>query len=155
MVKTQDKEFAYDLLIGIPPHGLPLFLKGSPVLAENGWVKVNPDTLETSIPDVFAIGDVAAIGLKNGKPLPKAGVFAHQQGEVVAEIIDARRRGNEARIRFNGHGACFLETGNGRAGYATGDFFAEPAPEVKMKSPTRLSHLAKIIFEKWWLWKWF
>ena len=148
-------ELSYDLLVGIPPHGLPAFLSGSPILAENGWVKVNPQTLETSIPDVFAIGDVTTIALKNGKPLPKAGVFAHAEAEIVAANLADRILGKRGQREFLGHGACFLETGYGRAGYATGAFFAEPAPKVIMKPPSRFSHFVKVIFEKWWLWKWF
>ncbi|MBL8019113.1 MAG: NAD(P)/FAD-dependent oxidoreductase [Leptospirales bacterium] len=155
-IKMQNgEELSYDLLIGIPPHGLPSFLSGSQVLAENGWVKVNPQTLETSVADVFAIGDVTTIGLRNGKPLPKAGVFAHAEAETASAMVIGRIKGKESSNRFDGHGACFLETGYGRAGHATGDFFAESGPKVFMKTPSRFSHLVKVVFEKWWLWKWF
>jgi len=33
--------------------------------------------------------------------------------------------------------------------------YAEPKPVVKLKSPSRLWHWGKVLFEKWWLRKWF
>ena len=37
--------------------------------------------------------------------------------------------------RFDGHGACFVETGGGRAGFGAGDFYAEPRPAVRCAAP--------------------
>jgi sulfide:quinone oxidoreductase len=146
---------SYDLLVGIPPHGVPPVLEGSPVLGESGWVKVNPRTLETELENVYALGDVTAIPLPVGKPLPKAGVFAHAQAKVVAHSIEAKIKGASPEKEFDGGGACFIELGDGTAGYASGNFYAEPKPVVHLKKPSRLRHWQKVIFEKWWLWKWF
>ena len=146
---------SYDLLIGVPPHGLPPVLEGSPILAESGWVKVNPRTLETDLEDVYALGDVTEITLPVGKPLPKAGVFAHLQADVVAHNIAAKIKGVSPDKEFDGRGSCFIELGDGRAGYASGSFYAEPEPVVNLKKPSRLRHWGKVLFEKWWLWKWF
>lgn len=52
-------------------------------------------------------------------------------------------------------GACFLDTGDGRAGFGSGDFDAEPTPETKMRKPGRGWHWGKVLFEKYWFWKWF
>lgn len=150
-----EKKLSYDLLIGIPPHGLPPVLKDSPVLGENGWVKVNPKTLETGFKDIYAIGDVTSIPLPLGRPLPKAGVFAHFQAEVVSRHIEAKIKSSSSTKEFDGRGYCFIELGNGRAAYAGGNFYADPKPVLKMKEPSVLWHLAKVLFEKWWLWKWF
>jgi sulfide:quinone oxidoreductase len=146
---------AYDLLVGIPPHGVPPVLEGLPVLGESGWVKVNPRTLETELENVYALGDVTAIPLAVGKPLPKAGVFAHYQADVVAHNIEAKIRGLSPTQEFDGRGACFIELGDGTAGYASGNFYAEPKPVVNLKKPSRLRHWQKVLFEKWWLWRWF
>jgi glyoxylase-like metal-dependent hydrolase (beta-lactamase superfamily II) len=35
------------------------------------------------------------------------------------------------------------------------DFFAEPAPVVKMYPARWRRHMGKVMFEKFWLWKWF
>lgn len=155
IVFQNEKTLSYDLLIGIPPHGLPMVLKDSPVLGEDGWVKVNHGTLETDIENVYALGDVTKILLPVGKPLPKAGVFAHSQADVVAHNIAAKINGAATKKEFNGKGSCFLELGDGRAAYASGNFYAEPEPVVNLKKPSRMWHWGKILFEKWWLWRWF
>ncbi len=149
------ENISYDLLIGIPPHGIPEVLNGSPVLGKSGWVKVNNKTLETDIKKVYALGDVVKITLPVGKPLPKAGVFAHFQADVVAHNIAAEIKDSSIKKEFDGKGGCFIELGDGRAGYASGNFYAEPNPVVNLKKPSRKWHLVKVLFEKWWFWKWF
>jgi sulfide:quinone oxidoreductase len=90
-----------------------------------------------------------------GKPLPKAGVFAHGEAEVVVDNLARTLTGKGKPASFDGHGECFLETGDGRAGYGSGNFFAEPAPRVKLRQPARALHLGKVAFEKYWLYRWF
>lgn len=53
----------------------------------------------------------------------------------------------------HGKGACFLEIGYGKAAYVSGNFLAEPKPELHFKTPSRVWHLGKILFEKHWFWK--
>ncbi len=141
----------FDLLAYVPPHRAPRVVRESPLVGETGWVSVDRHTLETRFPQVFAIGDVISIPLTLGKPLPKAGVFAHGEAQVVAKNIASRILGRDATERFTGHGACFIETGNGRAGYGGGDFYAEPKPIVKFRAPAWRWHLAKVLLEKSWL----
>ena len=136
---------------GCPPHRAPRVVRESALAGETGWVSVTRHTLETRFPQVFAIGDVVSIPLNLGKPLPKAGVFAHVEAQVVAKNIASRILGRNASERFNGHGACFIETGNGQAGYGGGDFYAEPKPLVKFRAPAWRWHLAKVLLEKSWL----
>lgn len=141
----------FDLLAYVPPHRAPRVVRESPLASETGWVSVDRHTLETRFPGVYALGDVVSIPLKLGKPLPKAGVFAHGQAEVVAKNIAAAVLGHDATERFSGHGECFLETGNGEAGLGGGDFYAEPKPTVKVRPPSWRWHLGKVLFEKSWL----
>ena len=51
-------------------------------------------TLETRFPNVYAVGDVATVGV------PKAGVFSERAARVVAEAIVARRLGGEPPRRL-------------------------------------------------------
>ncbi len=141
----------FDLLAYVPPHQAPAVVRASGLTDAGGWIPVDRETLATNVPGVFAIGDVTSIPLAIGKPLPKAGVFAHEQALVVARNIAALIRGLPQEHKFNGHGACFIETGAGRAGYGGGNFFAEPRPEIRLRAPGRLWHLGKILFEKYWL----
>lgn len=142
----------FDLLVAIPPHRAPDFVAASTIAGPQGWIPVDGATLRTAgDAPVHAIGDVNAIKLPNGMMLPKAGVFAHGEAEVVAENIAATATGGAPQARFDGHGSCFLETGSGRAGFAKGNFYAEPAPAVRFRKPGRLWHWGKVIVERRWL----
>jgi len=144
----------YDLLVGIPPLRAPTVLREAGLLGDKGWIPVDRATLATRYPGVFAIGDATTIMLAHGKPLPKAGVFAHGHAETVAANVAAEIKGDRGRDAFDGHGACFLETGEGRAAYGSGNFYAEPRPNMKLRPPARRWHWAKVAWEKHWLWKW-
>lgn len=141
----------FDLLAYVPPHVPPQVVRGSGLAGESGWVSVDRYTLQTKFPGVYAIGDVVAIPLALGKPLPRAGVFAHGEGEVVARNIAHAITGTGTPGRFDGHGECFIEIGGGKAGFGRGDFYAEPKPMVTLHMPSRRWHLAKVLFEKTWL----
>jgi sulfide:quinone oxidoreductase len=56
---------------------------------------------------------------------------------------------------FDGHGDCFVEVGDGRAGFGGGNFYADPLPQVTLRRPAVRWHLGKVLFEKSWLWRWF
>jgi sulfide:quinone oxidoreductase len=140
----------FDLLAAVPPHRPPVALAGSGLANPAGWVPVDRETLETSAPNVFAIGDVTAITLANGKLLPKAGVFAHAEAQVAAAQIASRIEGGPAS-RFDGRGYCWVELGAGVAGFASGEFFAEPEPAVALRRPGRTWHVGKVLFERHWL----
>lgn len=153
-VVTTDARIPFDLLLGVPPHRVPPVVVTAGLAEPGGWVKVDPATLETRFPGVHAIGDVTAIPLANGMPLPKAGVFAHAQGEVVAARIAAQFAGREPSATFAGEGMCFLETGHGSATMVRGNFFASP-PDVSL-ADTSPEHLAaKHAFEADRLAAWF
>ena len=145
----------FDLLAYIPPHRAPTVVRTSGLAGESGWVPVDRNTLATKFPGVYAIGDVTGIPLAIGKPLPKAGVFAHAQAEVVAHNIAAAIHGGGTPRAFDGHGACFVEIGDGRAGFGSGNFYAEPKPRIALKPPGRWLHLGKVLYEKYWLYRWF
>src|SRR3989338_761401 len=113
----------FDLLVYVPPHRAPAVVRDAGLGNETGWIPVDRATLETKFPGVFAIGDVTTIPLTMGKPLPKAGVFAHAQAEVVSANIATAWTGRGERRAFDGNGQCFLEKGDGRAGGGAGDFY--------------------------------
>jgi sulfide:quinone oxidoreductase len=145
----------YDLLVFVPPHRAPGVVRASGLAPEGGWMATDRRTLRTSHDRVHAIGDVTSIPLASGRPLPKAGVFAHRQAEVVAHNIASEILGRGRLRTFDGVGECFIEAGAGRAGLGRGDFYAEPAPRVGLHAPSRRWHLAKVMIEKAWLHGWF
>ncbi len=148
-------EAHFDLLVYIPPHEAPSVVREAGLTGESGWVPVDRHTLETKFPGIYAIGDVTGIPLAMGMPLPKAGVFAHHQGEAVAQSIAAHITGKGQEGRYNGEGECFVEVGGGKASFGRGNFYTEPLPTFNMRKPTRYWHAAKILFEKDWFRRWF
>jgi sulfide:quinone oxidoreductase len=107
----------YDLFCGVPKHRAPDVVEESG-MAENGWIPVNPANLETRFPGVYAIGDVASIGI------PKAGVFAEGAARSVAKSLLARFRGDDPPPPFAGAAACYIEFGGGRIGRVEVDFLS-------------------------------
>jgi sulfide:quinone oxidoreductase len=153
-VVAADTRIPFDLLLGVPPHRVPRVVTEAGLAEPGGWVKVDRATLETPFPNVFAIGDVTAIPLSTGQPLPKAGVFAHAQGEVVASRIADALAGRTPTARFDGRGMCFLETGHGQATMVRGDFYAAP-PDVALVAAAEEHLAAKHAFEAERLAAWF
>lgn len=149
--------FPFDLLVAIPPHSAPAVIRQSALANESGWIPVNRSSLVTRVENVFAIGDVTSIPIPGRwKPdvplmLPKAGVFAHGQASVVAHRIAAKVLGRESSAIFCGEGYCTLEAGEDLAGFAYGNFFSEPFPDVRLKRIGKVWHVGKVLFEKWWL----
>ncbi|MEX0692456.1 MAG: FAD/NAD(P)-binding oxidoreductase [Gemmatimonadales bacterium] len=142
---------SFDILLYVPPHRAPGVLVEAGLTGSSGWIEADPHTLTTAHPGVYAVGDATMLPLPSGKVLPKAGVFAHAQAKVVADNLAAEWTGRESTARFLGTGACFLETGHGRAGLGSGDFYAHPVPRMRLHAPTRWWHWGKVVFEKWWL----
>src|SRR5512142_2874246 len=97
-------EMACDLFLGIPKHRVPAVVAASG-MTENGWVPVNPKTLETRFPGVYAIGDVTSVGTA------KAGVFAEGAAQVVAAQLLAQVKGGEGPAAYKGDGTCYMEFG--------------------------------------------
>jgi len=147
-------EADFDLLAYVPPHRAPQVVRDSGMCGQDGWIPVDRGTLETRFPGVYAIGDVAGIVLTSiGKPLPKAGVLAHNEAEVVADNIAVAISGRGTERKFGGEGECFIETGDGKAGFGSGNFYADPAPTIRLKEPSMMLHLGKVIYEKFWLYR--
>jgi sulfide:quinone oxidoreductase len=144
----------YDLLLGIPAHRPPSAATASGLADGTGFLPADPATLATRAEGVFAIGDVTAIPLAGGKFLPKAGVFAEAQAKVVSANIAASLAGHRPTAAFDGAGACFVELGDRRAAFATGNFYAPGGPQIHLRRPGPHWHLAKAAFERYWLRRW-
>jgi sulfide:quinone oxidoreductase len=81
-----ETEFA--LLAYVPPHTAPKVVQEAGLCGESGWVPVDRETMRTRVPGVHALGDVTGIMLTSiSRPLPKAGVLAHNEAEVLARNI--------------------------------------------------------------------
>jgi sulfide:quinone oxidoreductase len=143
-----------DLVVYMPPIVAPPVIANSALASGDGWIHADPTSLTTAFPDVYAIGDNTHIILGIGKPLPRAGVFAHAQAHAVADTISATVAGKPQPKGFDGHGGCFIESGAGRAAYGAGNFYADPAPTVTLHNPARRWHWGKAAFEKQVMRRW-
>jgi sulfide:quinone oxidoreductase len=122
-------ELSYELFLGVPKHRAPAVVEASG-MAEGGWVTVNPRTLETKFPNVYAIGDIANTGT------PKAGVFAEAAAKAVATSLVSRIRGEGEASLYSGVGTCYIEFGGGRVGRVDVDFFSGPRPTGAYHGPS-------------------
>jgi sulfide:quinone oxidoreductase len=122
-------ELAYDLFLGVPKHVVPPVVEASG-LAVDGWIPVDPRTLETRFPDVYAVGDVTSVGT------PKAGVFAEGQAAVVADRLAARVRDEATVSAYDGRGVCYLEFGHGHVAKVDVTFLSGQAPVGGLEGPS-------------------
>ena len=118
-VLDDDTRLLCDLFLGIPAHRAPTVVEASG-MTEQGWIPVEPRTLATRFPNVYAVGDVTSVGTA------KAGVFAEGAGRVVADQLIARLRGEPEPAGYDGTGTCYIEFGDRGVGRVDVDFFSIP-----------------------------
>ena len=128
-VLDDGSEQPFELFLGVPKHRVPPVVLASG-LAVDGWIPVNPRTLETQFPGVYAVGDGANTGT------PKAGVFAEGAARAVASAIAATVTGSGEASLYDGFGTCYIEFGGGRIGKVEIDFLSGPKPTGKYHAPS-------------------
>jgi sulfide:quinone oxidoreductase len=141
-------ELPYDLFLGVPVHRAPSVVEASGMCVD-GWIPVNPLTLETSFPDVYAVGDVTSVGT------PKAGVFAEGQAAVVADGIAARIRADAGSSSYDGRGICYLEFGHGQVAKVDVTFVSGQPPVGEFDGPSQLFAAEKGDFGSSRILRWF
>jgi len=141
-------EVPFDLFLGVPVHRVPRVVADSGMTID-GWVPVNPVTLETSYPGVFALGDMTSVGT------PKAGVFSEGQATVAADRIAAIILDSSASAQYDGHGMCYLEFGNDEVARVNVTFAAGQAPTGSYEPPSVALTAAKGEFGSSRIRRWF
>jgi sulfide:quinone oxidoreductase len=147
-VLSDGGEMPYDLFLGVPVHRAPAVVEESGMTVD-GWIPVDPLTLETSFPGVFAVGDVTSVGT------PKAGVFAEGQAAVVADRIVALVRGTAASTQYDGYGMCYLEFGRDRVARVDVTFLSGQTPKGDMEGPSAALAADKAEFGTTRIRRWF
>lgn len=104
-ITADGDEMPYDLFLAVPRHRVPHVVAKSGMCVD-GWIPVDPYTLETKYPGVYAVGDVTSVGT------PKAGVFTEGQAVVVGRRIIDTVRGRATQAQYDGAAACYLEFGH-------------------------------------------
>jgi sulfide:quinone oxidoreductase len=144
----------YSVLAAMPPHRAPKVVREAGLCDASGFVPVDLKTLRTATPGIFAVGDVASLKLPEGRPHPKAGVFAEAQAAAVAETIRSEVEGGGPGV-YGARGACFFDVGHGQAAAADLDLLAEGGPRAHMGAPSKEGLEAKAAFEAERLARWF
>ena len=147
----------FDLLFAVPPHKCPQPVVEAGLTDQTGWIPVDPATMQTKHERVYAVGDVTSVPTPSGYVpfLPKAGVFAHRQAEIVSTNIAIEVNGKGEAKAYDGTGECFLMTGGNQAGFVKGTWFSTPHPDIKFRSPSRALYAERVLFEKYWMRHWF
>ncbi|MHA6625708.1 NAD(P)/FAD-dependent oxidoreductase [Pseudonocardia sichuanensis] len=138
-VLSDGSELPYDLFLGVPVHRVPAVVEKSGMTVD-GWIPVDPLTLETAYPGVYAIGDVTSVGT------PKAGVFAEGQAVVVADRVTALVRGTAQSGRYGGHGTCYMEFGHNQVAAVDVTFLPGQPPRGTIDGPSEAIAADKVEF---------
>jgi sulfide:quinone oxidoreductase len=141
-------EMPFDLFLGVPVHRAPAAVLESG-MAVDGWIPVNPLTLETSYPGVFAVGDVTSVGT------PKAGVFSERQASVAADRIISALRGGTGSSEYDGFGTCYLEFGHDQVARVEVTFASGQAPTGSYVAPSQELAAEKAEFGSSRIQRWF
>ena len=136
VVLDDGRELGCDLFLGVPKNRAPDVVVATG-MTENGWVTVDPRTLETKYPGVYAIGDLANTGA------PKAGVFAEGAARTVAANLIALSRREDPTAKNPGAGSCYIEFGANRIARVDVDFFSGPKPTGTFHEPSEALRVAK------------
>jgi sulfide:quinone oxidoreductase len=145
---AEGDEMPYDLFLGVPVHRVPAVVEASG-LAVDGWIPVDPHTLETAFPGVYAVGDVTSVGT------PKAGVFAEGQAVVVAERLSAVIRGDAESAEYDGNGICYLEFGQDQVARVNVVFRPGQPPTGNFDPPSEALAATKVDFGATRIRRWF
>ncbi len=132
-------ELPFDLFLGVPKHRAPDVVIASG-MTEDGYIPVDSRTLATRYAGVYAVGDVATVGV------PKAGVFAEGAARVVARQLIAAARGSGQPEGYDGRGSCYIEFGSGRVGRVDVDFLSGPKPTGEFQEPSSALVAEKSLF---------
>jgi sulfide:quinone oxidoreductase len=141
-------ELPYDLFLGVPVHRVPEVVAQSGMTVD-GWIPVDPLTLETAFPGVYAVGDVTSVGT------PKAGVFAEGQAAIVADEISALIGGTTTPSRYDGRGICYLEFGNHEVARVDVTFVSGQRPAGTFDGPSATNTAEKVAFGATRVQRWF
>ena len=128
-VTTQGDDIPFDLFLGVPVHVAPDVVLESGMCVD-GWIPVDPRTLETRFAGVYAVGDVTSVGT------PKAGVFAEGQAKVVAAALIADAASQSSPTVYDGRGQCYLEFGHDQVAKVDVTFSPGAAPSGSFEAPS-------------------
>lgn len=102
----EEEAVPYDMIHAVPYMSAPDFIKRSPLSNEDGWVDVDPYTLQhNKYSNVFGLGDASSA------PTSKTGAAIRKQAPVVVSHIKSMIKGGKSPRKYDGYTSCPLVTG--------------------------------------------
>jgi sulfide:quinone oxidoreductase len=160
MVKLTDgTQYAYNFSMWVPPFAGQDFLKTVPDLADpKGWIPVRDTYQAEAYDDIYAVGLAAQVKAPWTTPtpvgVPKTGFPTEMMAHTAVTNIVSQIAGVEptARKAFADIPAvCVMDAGNNGV-MILGDKMMPPRKRAAL-IPGPQAHLAKLGFEKYYLWK--
>lgn len=149
---SEQVEKPFDMLHVCPPQRAPSFISNSPLADVDGWLAVNPETLQHSLyGDIFGLGDVT------NSPNAKTAAAVRKQAPVVAENVLMTLNGEAPRAVYDGYGSCPLTVERGKivlAEFGYGGVLTPSLPRwlIEGREPSRLAWLLKEKLLPWVYW---
>ena len=118
----EEETIEYDMIHVVPPMGALDAIADSPLADEDGFVDVDPGTLQhTQYANVFALGD------NSNLPTSKTGAAIRKQAPVLVDQLMATiKHTTPVNGTYNGYTSCPLVTGYGKLVLAEFDYDKEP-----------------------------
>ncbi len=121
-IKTNDrKTIDYEMLHVTPPMGPLRVLKESTLSDSDGWVDVNPTTLQhKSYSNIFALGDASNV------PTSKTGAAIRKQAPIVVNNLLQVMDNEMLTHHYDGYTSCPIVTGYNKLILAEFDYNKKP-----------------------------
>ena len=134
LYSLEGDQIKFDLPIIIPPFkGAKIDYEPKTVLDDDRFIKTDKFNMRIQgFDDAFAIGDATNI------PTSKAGVGAHLEAKIVANILQGKED------KFDGRTNCPFDLGYGKGTFVIGSYDQPVVPYP----PSRLNHFEKMMMEK-------
>lgn len=114
---------SFDMIHVVPPQSAPHVVRESALANADGWVDVDPSTLQHNrFPNVFSLGDSA------GTPNAKTGAAVRKQAPIVVANMLSVLDGKTPSKVYTGYSSCPLITGYGKLVLAEFDYNNRPMP---------------------------
>lgn len=133
----------FDMIHVCPPQTAPDFVRESKLANKEGWVEVDPETLQhVRYDNVYALGDVCST------PNAKTAAAVRAQAPIVAQNILHQIAHNPQRALYSGYGSCPLTVERGKIILAEFGYGGKLMPTLPFIDGTKPSRAAWLLKEK-------